>query len=333
MISDFISRVSERFAQQMPHISGAIHCDLMGNAEEAAPHYIYYPFAGLKLTESGPKNICIIYPQKGSTSFLVWAMLGLESTLTDVPNRLQQIKSEGLSQLEVGCVVRIHPERKCYIYKGIKKVNDKEYVVISPNSELGHLYGGDQYLELAELSPTRMERIRSSIRPSEYGKLMHIRSRPPREGLDLILPNDTLTLNNKKMLIPRCLLVASRTKVSEFLSSYAIRLPFMTEPISLKDSIGCSEAITCEEYGASCVHTNSLEDAADFLQRVRNPNLPIVIDGLGYLGPALKEVLYPEEGRKRPIIIISDNSERSLMYDLQHNLKFWRVHDVEINNQ
>lgn len=332
MTQKFISEVNSRFAEHMPFSRGMLHLDLVSNEQENAPHYIYYPFAGLRLTRNGPKNTCMLYPKKGQIAFLVWAILGLEGAIADVPNRLEQIKNEGLSQLEVGCVVRIHPEGKCYIYKGIQAVGGKEVVMISPNKELGHLYGGDQYLELAELSPARMERVRSHVRPAEFGKLKQIRSRPPREGLDLVLPADTLTLNNKRMLLPRCLLVASRSKVTEFLSRYAFKLPYMSGAVGLRDSLGCAEAISFGEYGASCIYTNSLEDAADFLQRIRDPNLPVVVDGVDYLGPALKDVLYPEAGKKRPLVVISDNAERSQLYDLQHNLKFWRVYDVEINN-
>ena len=332
MNSDFALRVGSCFAQQMPHCRTALHLNLASGDQEVAPHYLYYPLAGLRLTGNGPKNICVIYPKKGHVAFIVWAMLGLEAALADVPNRLEQIKNEGLSKLEVGCVVRIHPEGKCYIFDGIREVEGKEYVMISPNKELGHLYGGNQYLEVAELSPARMERVRTAISPAKYGKLKHIRSKSPREGLDLILPSDTLTLNNRKMLLPRCLLVASRTKVTDFLSQYSFRLPFMSDPIDLRDSIGCADTLSCGEYGASCVHTNSLQDAVDYLKRVGDPGLPVIIDGIEHLTPALKDVLYPEEGRKRPLVIISDNSERSAMSDLQHNLKFWRVHDVEINN-
>ena len=332
MPSEFALRVGLCFAQQMPHCRSALHLDLMSGAQEVAPHYIYYPVAGLRLTGSGPKNVCIIYPKKERVAFIAWAMIGIEAALADVPNRLEQIKNEGLSQLEVGCIVRIHPEGKCYVFNGIRVVDGKEYVMISPNKELGHLYGGNQYLEVAELSPARMERVRTAISPAKYGKLKHIRSKSPREGLDLILPSDTLTLNNRKMLLPRCLLVASRTKVTDFLSQYAFRLPFMSDPIDLRDSIGCAETLSCGEYGASCVHTNSLQDAVDYLKRLGDPGLPVIIDGIEHLTPALKDVLYPEEGLKRPLVIISDNSERSAMSDLQHNLKFWRVHDVEINN-
>jgi hypothetical protein len=285
----------------------------------------------MKLTAGGPKNICIVYPKKGNLAFIVWAMLGLEGALADVPLRIEQIKNEGLSQLDIGCVVRIHPEKKCYIYHGIREINGKEVVMISPNKELGHLYGGEQYFEVVELSPARMERVKSSLRPAEYGKLKQIRAKPPREGLDLILPDHVRTLNNKKMLGPKCLLVASRSRVTEFLSTYTFKRPFMSHPISLSEAIGCAEAIECAEYGASCVYTNSLEDAADFLRRVSNSSLPIVIDGLEHIGPALKDVLYSKEGAKRQLVIISDNSERAQMLNLQYNLKFWRVHDVEVN--
>jgi hypothetical protein len=333
MPAEFALRVGLCFAQQMPQSRSALHLDLVSGAQEVAPHYIYYPVAGLRQSAGGPKNICIIYPKKEHVAFIAWAMIGIEAALADVPNRLEKIKNEGLSQLEVGCVVRIHPEGKCYIFDGIQVVEGKEYVMISPNKNLGHLYSGNQYLEIAELSPARMERVRTAIRATEYGKLKHIRTKTAREGLDLIVPSNTLTLNNRKMLVPRCLLVASRNKVSEFLSRYAFRLPFMSEPIDLKDSIGCAEAVSCGDYGASCVHTNSMAEAADFLRRVGDPSLPVVVDGIEHLTSDLKDVLYPEEGRKRPLVIISDNSERAAMSDVQYNLKYWRVHDVEINDQ